>query len=98
MRLMQLGTVAENLRIRSWPPRVASIDSIEAYLDTLADMHHFQPDLILVDYPQLLKASVNHYRLELGQNVEHLRRIAIERNCAMVIVHQSSRAGAKSKR
>ena len=98
VRLTQMGTVAENLRIRSWPPRIASIDSIEAYLDTLADMHHFQPDLILVDYPQLLKASVNHYRLELGQNVEHLRRVAIERNAAMVIVHQSSRAGAQSKR
>jgi hypothetical protein len=97
VRLTHIGATAENLRIRSWPPRVASIDSIEAYLDTLADMGHFQPDIILVDYPQLLKASVNHYRLELGQNVEHLRRIAIERNCAMVMVHQSSRAGAKSK-
>jgi len=96
-RLMMLGSTAANLRIRAWSPRVTSIDSIEAYLDTLSEQEHFEPDLILVDYPQLMKASVDHFRLELGQNVEHLRRLAIERNAAVCIVHQSSRAGAKSK-
>ena len=95
-RLRQLGGKAANLRIRAWPPRVATIDGIEAYLDTLADAH-FEPDLILVDYPQLMKLNVRDYRLELGQTVEHLRRIAIERHLAMVMVHQSTRAGAKSK-
>jgi hypothetical protein len=97
VRLVRLGGIVENLRIRAWPPRVTSIDSIEAYLDTLSDTQHFEPDLIIVDYPQLMKASVKNFRLELGQNVEHLRRLAIERNCAVCIVHQSSREGAKSK-
>ena len=96
-RLNILGASAANLRIRAWPPRVTSIDSIEAYLDTLSDMEHFEPDVILVDYPQLMKLAIKDYRLALGQTVEHLRRLAIERNCAVCIVHQASRLGAKSK-
>lgn len=96
-RLRKLGGSAANLRIKTWPPRVVSIDTVEAYLDTLSDTEHFQPDVILVDYPQLMKLAIRDYRLALGQTIEHLRRLAIERNVAMCIVHQASREGAKSK-
>jgi hypothetical protein len=86
-----------NLRIRAWPPRVLTIGGLESYLDTLSDVDHFEPDVILIDYPQLFKLGIDNYRLELGQAVENLRRIGIERNAAMVMVHQGSREGAKSK-
>jgi hypothetical protein len=96
-RLRHLGGSAANLRIKTWPPRVVSIDSLEAYLDTLADTEHFEPDVLLIDYPQLMKLRVRDYRLELGQVVENLRRLAIERNLAVCIVHQANRIGAKAK-
>lgn len=95
--LGQYPGLMNNLRIRAWPPRTLTISAMESYLDTLADTDHWEPDVIIVDYPQLFKLNIDNYRLELGQAVENLRRIALERNAAVVMVHQGSREGAKSK-
>jgi len=83
----------DRLLIKGFAPKSLTLMGLEAYLDALADTG-FYPDFLVVDYPQLMKLDIKNYRLELGELMVNLRRLAVERNFAMVVAHQSNRAGA----
>ncbi len=55
------------------------------------------PDLLLVDYPDLMKLDKANYRLSLDETYKDVRGIAVERNIAVAVVSQSHRAAAKVK-
>ena len=91
--MQHMGAGRDYLRVKAWPPHKVGIEQIEAYLDILAD-EHWHPDVLLVDYPKLFKfRSAETLRIELGYAVEDLRRIAQERNMAVVMVHQAEPQG-----
>ena len=97
LHMQHMGAGRDYLRVKAWPPHKVGIEQIEAYLDILAD-EHWHPDVLLVDYPKLFKfRSAETLRIELGYAVEDLRRIAQERNMAVVMVHQSNRKGASAQ-
>lgn len=78
-------------RIKQFPTGTLDIAGLEAYLDGLERFEKFTPDVIMVDYPKLMKINATNLRVELGAVVEHLRGIAVKRNAAMVIVAQGNR-------
>lgn len=77
-------------KIKQFPTGSLDLAGLNAYLDGLQRFEGFTPDLILVDYPKLMKLNPNNLRLELGATYEGLRGIAITRNCAMGIVAQAN--------
>lgn len=85
------------IEIKSFPTGQMTISMLESHLDNLESQYGFVPDLMLIDYPQLMKISVQNYRLELGKIVQNLRGIGVERNMAVVAVSQSTRAGMRNK-
>jgi hypothetical protein len=98
-RILNFGPRIGNLIIKRFPNRTLSVELYEAYLDRLEQLDGFIPDLVAIDYPKLMKMRSNdpsHWRLDLGYNTEELRRIAVERHHALVIVHQLTREGHKS--
>lgn len=82
------------LVIKQFPTGQLTIPQLEAYLDQLERVANFVPDMIVVDYGDLMKLDISNMRASLGQLYKDLRGIAVERNCAMVTATQTNRDGA----
>ena len=81
------------LILREFPTGSLTVDALKAYLDNLESYHKFIPDIILLDYLDLMKVSSTNLRIDLGQTAVELRGIASERGIAMVTVAQTNRQG-----
>lgn len=80
-----------NLKIKSFPTKQLTFDQLVAYIDRLEIQEGFIPDIVIVDYPKLMKFSTSDLRVGLGEMVERLRGLAVERNCAVVVPAQLRR-------
>jgi hypothetical protein len=94
--LRVLGPRGENLRIKRFPNRSASVTDLEAYLDMLEITEGFIPDLIVLDYAGILKADPKNPRIAMGRNMEEFRALCIKRNAAGVTAGQLSKEGANA--
>jgi hypothetical protein len=95
-----MGRRADNLVIKRFPNRSLTVAMLAGYLDRLDQVEHFNPDIICLDYAKLMKVSShNHqdFRLSLGENMERLRALAVERNLALVTADQLNRKGYGSE-
>lgn len=82
------------LVVKQFPTGQLTIPMLEAYLDQLERVKNFVPDMIVLDYADLMKLDVSNMRASLGQLYKDLRGIAVERNCAMVTATQTNREGS----
>lgn len=80
-----------NIIIKAFPTRQLTFRELVAHLDRLELQDHFVPDLLIVDYPKLMKINIDNFRLSLGALLEDLRGLAVERNIAVATVAQSHR-------
>lgn len=87
----------KNLIIKQFPTGSMTISNLEGYLDQVKQYIGFVPDLLLVDYVDIMKMDANNFRLDLKRTAEELRGIAIKRNLAVATVTQSNRGGEKAK-
>lgn len=88
----------DNIIVKQFPTGMLSVGELEAYLDNLEVTEKFVPDMIIVDYPDLMKMAGNERRHSLGDTYKRLRGIAVARNCAMVVPTQSNRDGSGAKK
>lgn len=81
--------------IKEWPTKRASVDTIRSHVQRLIQTKGFQPDAVLVDYPDLLRSvkSYGEKRHELEGNYEELRGLAQELNLIMIVADQTNRGG-----
>lgn len=87
----------DNIIIRDFPTGNLTTRQLEAYLDNLEQAERFVPDLLIIDYPDLMKLDKGNYRLSIDETYKDLRGICVARNMAGAVVSQSHRAGAKVK-
>lgn len=87
-----------NIIIKQFPTGTLSVGQLKAYMDNLEQTERFVPDLLIIDYPDLMKLDKSNYRLSLDEVYKDIRGIAVERNLAIAVVSQSHRAAAKAKR
>lgn len=87
----------DNIYIKEFPTGQLTIPQLKSYLDNLEATQKFTPDLLVVDYPDLMKLDKTNLRLSIDETYKELRGIAVERNTALAIVSQSHRSAAKSK-
>lgn len=85
------------LMIKQFPTGQLTISMLKAYLDGLERFQKFVPDVILLDYPDLMRVDSDNLRLDLGQIFKEVRGIAVERNCAVGAVTQGNRQSATAK-
>lgn len=97
-RIKQSGMKFGNLVIKDFPSGTLTIGRLNSYLDRLADQEGFIPDMIIIDYPRLMKiGKPEHLRIELGQLFVDIRGIAVERNAALICPHQGNRDATTAK-
>lgn len=85
------------LIIKQFPTGQLTLRQLNAYLDRLEATMRFIPDLVIVDYPDLMQIESKHYRHDLDNIYKGLRGIAGERNFAMAVYSQSNKLGLNSK-
>lgn len=89
--------IFDHIIVKQFPSGALTVPQLKAYLDNLETSERFTPDLIIVDYPDLMSLDKANYRLSLDETFKDLRGIAVSRNAAMAVVSQSHRAAAKAK-
>jgi len=83
------------LFIKEYPMNFATVDTFRNHLERLS-MMDFIPDLIIIDYADVMRAS-QHYdtlRFELRKTYEDLKAFAKEVNVPIWSASQSNKAGA----
>jgi replicative DNA helicase len=83
--------------VRQFPTSQLTTEGLVAYLEGLEASEGFVPDMVVIDYPELMKLDIKNLRLDIGRQFRDLRGVAVERNLAMVGASQTNRAGSKAK-
>lgn len=79
------------MRIKAFPTHSLTVPQLEAWLDGLERFEKFTPDVICIDYPDLMEMDTKNLRIELGAAIAKIRGIAVRRNAAAVVVSQGNR-------
>ena len=85
------------LIVKDFPTGSLTIPMLNAYLDGLERFHKITPDMIIVDYPDLMQIDSKNLRTETGKVFADLRGIAVSRNLAMVVPTQGNRESETSR-
>ena len=85
------------LIIKQFPTSSLTINELEAWLDGLERFHKIVPDMLIVDYPDLMKIDSANLRVDTGIIYKQLRGIATKRNLAVVTATQANKEGMKAK-
>lgn len=88
-----------HLVIKEYPTRTCSVSMIRSYLTHLRIAKGITPDLIIIDYPDLMKPtrSYGEKRHELELLYEEVRGIGQEFNCGMWGASQANRSSLAKK-
>ncbi len=95
--MMWKDRVLDNIVIKQFPMAHLTVGQLEAYLDNLEATQHFTPDLLIIDYPDLMKLKGDDRRAALDETYKQLRGVFVKRNIAGAVVSQSHRAAAKAR-
>lgn len=95
-RLDSIGSRIK-LIIKEFPTGALTVRELEGYLDALQLSAKIIPDLLLIDYADLMHVDTQYFRQSLGKLYQDLRGIAVKRNIAVATASQSNREGASSK-
>lgn len=87
------------LIIKEWPTKRATVETIRAHVERLIQTKDFVPDLIVLDYADLLRPSraYGEKRHELEGTYEELRGLAQELNCVVITADQTNRSALDSE-
>lgn len=88
----------DNILIKEFPTGQLTVPQLKAYLNNLETSEAFIPDLLIIDYPDLMKLGKSEPRFALDEIYKEIRGIAVERNIAVAIVSQAHRGSVKAKK
>lgn len=91
------GTRLGGIVVKRYPSGSLTIPQLVAHLDFLELSQKFVPQVLIVDYPDLMRIDSSNYRHSLGQIYVELRGIAVERNMALVVPTQGTRSTLHAK-
>ena len=91
--------LAGKLIIKEYPPKRASLDDIERHLDQMWTQHNFKPDVIFIDYLDLLRnrRARNERKDDLDDIYTDAKGLAKELGIPIVSPSQVNRSGAADK-
>lgn len=91
-KLKPWGARLGRLVIKRFPAGSLTVDQLRGYLDYLEVAHKFVPNVLIVDYPDLMKVDSRNFRVDLGRVFVGLSGLGVERGVAVVAPTQSNRA------
>lgn len=91
-RIKPWGTRLGRIVIKRFPTGQLTVDGLRGYLDYLEQVRKFVPQVLIVDYPDLMRLSTRDLRVDTGRTYVNLRGLAVERAVALVAPTQGNRA------
>lgn len=85
------------LIIKGYPMASLTMAHFRVYLDMLERLHKFVPDVVVFDYPDLMKIDADNIRVDTGNVFRGLRGLAVERNFALITATQGNRDSASAR-
>lgn len=101
--LMGLDRFADSfprsLMIKRYPNKTRTIQDIRRHLGTLKLVHHWVPQLIVIDYIGIVKPprALKDKHLEMQEALEEFRALCIDLNCVGWTAAQINRSGAMAE-
>lgn len=96
-RMEERGNILHNVLIKEFPSGSLTIPHLEAYLDSIEAVYGFIPDLMIVDYPDLMKLDAKDPRTSVGRHIVDLRGMAQKRNMAVSTPSQTNRESMNAR-
>ena len=95
----RITALGGELYIKEYPSGKASIHTIKAHLTSMERVHGFIPDLIIIDYIDLMKPLTQHgeMRHNLADLYSEVRAMALERNVPVWSCAQTTRAAVEQE-
>ena len=84
------------LLVKEFPTRSLTVEGLNSYLEVLDRVNGFVPDVVVLDYADILQNTNRDYRIGLRILYEELRGLAMSRNCALVTATQTNRDAARA--
>jgi replicative DNA helicase len=81
------------LIIKQFPTGQLTIDMLVSYLENLRAYAKIIPDILIVDYADLMNIDSKYLRVETGKIYQQLRGLAIQYNMAVITASQANRVG-----
>jgi len=97
-KIQPWGTRFGRLVIKAFPSGSLTMNQLEGYLDYLEMSHKFIPQVLIVDYPDLMAQDKNNLRISIGRTFVDLRGLFAERNLAGFTPTQGNRSSLNAKR
>ncbi len=85
------------LYIQEFPTGMLTVPQLNAWLDSFERTEGAKPDLLLVDYADLMSIDARNLRVDTGRLFRELRGLCVQRNCAGVTMTQGNRISATAK-
>jgi replicative DNA helicase len=96
-RAKTFGQKFQRILVKQFPTSALSTDGLYGYLEMLELEEGFSPDVVIVDYADLMKIDVANMRIDTGRVYKDLRGLAVDHNLAVVTASQSNRQGEDAK-
>ena len=87
----------EKIKVKEFASGKTTLDNVEQHIEQLRTQYEFNPDIIIIDYIDLLKNSARD-RLEGTEDIyTSVRGLARELGLPIITPSQANRTGAKSE-
>lgn len=83
--------------IKEFPTSILSVEQLDVYIDSLQRDRGFIPDLLIIDYADLMKIDTAALRIDTGRLYRELRGLAVTRNLALATATQGNRDSEDAK-
>lgn len=80
-----------DLIIKEFPENYLTFSGLEAFLENLEAFYNFIPNVLVVDYPDLMFVNPTNVRIETGHIYKQLHGLVKKRHLAGIIVSQANR-------
>lgn len=87
----------KHIVVKQFPPRTLKISGLAAYLDGLARINKFMPDVVVLDYADDMYVSSKDFRIATSALYKELRGLAVDRQFALITASQANRSAAGAK-
>ncbi|MDJ0953458.1 MAG: DnaB-like helicase C-terminal domain-containing protein [Acidimicrobiia bacterium] len=96
-RSQALRKSQQQILVKQFPTNSLTTLELSAWLDQLERTTRFVPDVLLVDYADIMKISAGAVRQDTSAVYKDLRGLAVDRNMAVVTCSQSNRSGEDAR-
>ena len=97
LKMFQDRFPGSRLFIKEFPTGVATVNSIRSFLVQLKNYHNFVPEMIIIDYLELLRpcSKIDAEYIAQQRISEEIRGLGVENNAMMWTATQTNRNGKK---